>query len=542
MADDSTSRTVRDEPTALSHRVITFWRATIGGALVLVAALVAASRQAQPVTPVSDTAVIESYTDYASRGALLVGPYSRYGWHHPGPIYFYLLAPFYTLSGSLTAGLNAGALAVNLTSMLVLAWVVVRAADGVLAIVTTAMVALFAWRIAPILVSPWNPHVIVLPTMALIVVCAAILSGWAELLPLAAAIATFVAQTHLGVLPSVLVVSAIALSAVLGAAISEGDPGMRRRLVRIVSVTLGVLIVLWALPIWEQISRTPGNFTKLWRYFAVRDEASQPFRSAYAAWTDMLAGMARLDLRLAEGSPFRRSRIPWAEGWAGAQVALLAITALIAARAGRRFGAALAALLVFASITALWSVTRIQDAIVDHEVFWISGFGVLGTAVLLDAAMAAGGERRARASRRVTSTLCGLAVCLMAFLGVFQLRRITNETFSPRPQQAAAAALAEALKQRVSSVSGAGRPMVRIEQDVWPVAAGVLVNLQKSGVPFAVEDDWLPMFTEAAATTGRETEVVEITGRERHFLLTSDGRAVTLAEAGPFYLVLMTQR
>ena len=500
--------------------------------------LVAVSRQAQPVTAVSDTAVIESYTAYASRGALLVGPYSRYGWHHPGPLYFYLLAPFYALSGSLTTGLNAGALAINLASVLVLAWVVVRAAGGVLAIVTTAMVALYVWRVAPILASPWNPHVIVLPTMALIVVSAAIVSGWAELLPLAAVIATFVAQTHLGVLPSVLVVSAIALSAVLMAAVSERDPGKRRRLVRIMSVTLGVLVVLWAVPIWEQVSRTPGNFTKLWRFFAARDGASQPFRSAYAAWTDMLAGIARPDLRLAEGSPFRRSRIPWAEGWAGAQVALLAITAIVAARAGRRFGAALAALLVVASITALWSATRIEDAIVDHEVFWMSGFGVLGTAVLLDAAMTAGGERRGRASPRLTSILCGLAVALVAVIGVVQLRLVTNQTFSPRPQQVAAAALAEALKPRISSV--AGRPIVKIEQDVWPVAAGVLLNLQKSGVPFAVEDDWLPMFTDAAAATGRETEVVEITGRERHFLLTSDGRAVTLAEAGPFYALLLT--
>lgn len=534
MTNDSTR-----EPSNFGDRAIASWPAAVAGALVLAAFLVAAARQAQPVTPVSDTAVLESYTAYASQGALLVGPYSRYAWHHPGPIYFYLLAPFYTLSGSLTAGLNAGALAINLMSMLVMAWVLVRAADGVLAIVTTAMVALYAWRLMPILASPWNPHVIVLPTMALIVVCAAILTGWAELLPLAAAMATFVAQTHLGGLPTVAVVSAIALSAVLGATVAEPEADNRRRLVRIVAVTLGVLAVLWALPIWEQLSRTPGNFTKLWRYFGVRDEASQPFRSAYAAWTDMLSGLARPDLRLAEGSPFRRSRIPWAEAWGGAQVALLAVTAIIGARAGRRFGAALPALLVVASITALWSAMRIQDAIVDHAVFWISGFGVLGTAVLLHAAMAAGGERRGKASPRVTSGLCGLAVCLVVALGVFQLRLITDQTFSPRPQQVAAAALAEALKRRVSDVTGAGRPLVRIEQDVWPVAAGVLLNLQKSGVPFAVDDDWLPMFTDAAATTGRETEVIEITGRERHFLLTSDGRAVTLAGAGPYYAVLL---
>jgi hypothetical protein len=61
-------------------------------------------------------------------------------------------------------------------------------------------------------------------------------------------------------------------------------------------------------------------------------------------------------------------------------------------------------------------------------------------------------------------------------------------------------------------------------------------------LPFAVEDDWLPMFSDLAAATGHETEVVEIAGRERHFLLTSDGRGVTLAEAGPFSAVLLTRK
>jgi hypothetical protein len=98
--------------------------------LIAAASLVAVARQAQPVSSVSDTAVIESYTLYASRARLLVGPYSRYGWHHPGPLYFYLLAPFSVLSGRLATGLNAGALAINLLSVIVIALVVRRIAGG----------------------------------------------------------------------------------------------------------------------------------------------------------------------------------------------------------------------------------------------------------------------------------------------------------------------------------------------------------------------------------------------------------------------------
>jgi hypothetical protein len=78
-----------------------------------------------------------------------------------------------------------------------------------------------------------------------------------------------------------------------------------------------------------------------------------------------------------------------------------------------------------------------------------------------------------------------------------------------------------------------------IEQDTWPIAAGVLLNLQKSGLPFAVDAAWLPMFTEAAAATGRETEVVAIVGPERHFLLTARDRASTIADADPFFLIAL---
>src|SRR5262245_66208172 len=87
--------------------------AVVCGALALSGAAILVARGGRPVTPVSDTAVIESYTLYASRAQLLVGPYSRYGWHHPGPLYFYLLAPVYVLAGSSSPGLNAGALLIN---------------------------------------------------------------------------------------------------------------------------------------------------------------------------------------------------------------------------------------------------------------------------------------------------------------------------------------------------------------------------------------------------------------------------------------------
>ena len=49
----------------------------------------------------SDIALIESRVrDIGTRSTPLVGPYSRYGWNHPGPFFFYALTIPYRLLGS----------------------------------------------------------------------------------------------------------------------------------------------------------------------------------------------------------------------------------------------------------------------------------------------------------------------------------------------------------------------------------------------------------------------------------------------------------
>ena len=59
-----------------------------------------------------DLAVLELGIFDAWDGERLIGPYSRFGWHHPGPLYFYLLLPIYALS-------RASACALFITSSLI---------------------------------------------------------------------------------------------------------------------------------------------------------------------------------------------------------------------------------------------------------------------------------------------------------------------------------------------------------------------------------------------------------------------------------------
>src|SRR4051812_25528163 len=100
-----------------------------GMALLAMVNTAASSRRAFPI---GDLALIESYTLMATQRTIVVGPYSRYGWHHPGPLYFYVAAPFYALARFKTSGLHVAVQYINASSLLIAAWIAARFASPTL--------------------------------------------------------------------------------------------------------------------------------------------------------------------------------------------------------------------------------------------------------------------------------------------------------------------------------------------------------------------------------------------------------------------------
>src|SRR5580765_5919905 len=125
-------------------------------ALMLASGVILLARRAADFATFGDTAVIESYTWMASTGDLFLGPYSRFQWHHPGPISFFWIAPFYVLAGTRPAGLSA--LALNLAVLALMTSIIIRRAGSILSVALLALILIYAWRIAPVLTSAWNPH------------------------------------------------------------------------------------------------------------------------------------------------------------------------------------------------------------------------------------------------------------------------------------------------------------------------------------------------------------------------------------------------
>src|SRR5947207_1846128 len=79
----------------------------------VVAAVALVVRVGSDYTAGSDIGLTELRTFDVGRHPVLLGPYSRDGWNHPGPALFYALALPYRLAGSRSIGLALGALLIN---------------------------------------------------------------------------------------------------------------------------------------------------------------------------------------------------------------------------------------------------------------------------------------------------------------------------------------------------------------------------------------------------------------------------------------------
>ncbi len=352
-------------------------------AIVAVSVLVAA-RRAAPAYPVSDKALIELATINAIDGRQLYGPYSRYGWKHPGPLLFYLLAPFYAAAGSRTAGLAAGALAINLAALAAALWVLVRHAGPALTVAFVALIALYPMRVPGLVVSSWNAHATFFASAALVVIGAVVAAGRIRLLPLFLAVASFVLQTHVATFPLVFATAALVVAATgrrwIGAAAEE-----REALKAQANRAAWVLAALWLLPLVEELSRPAGNMSAMWQ-FARQPSGGGTFPPAFDAWAGGLTGVFRGGLPLPDGRLIARSMVAWPRIIAVLHLLLLAAVVVWGARRGRDVHAWVAAQSLAGSVAALWAVTRIPDGIHDHEVFWISAVGVVGAAAIVAAA------------------------------------------------------------------------------------------------------------------------------------------------------------
>lgn len=395
------------------------WQA-IAAATSLVIALSAGRGIARGYEPIGDNALIEL------RGRdVLTGDHPWLGtWssasisagidvNHPGPLIFDLVAlPVRVFGGA--AGIAVGVATLQIVVVWLTGYVTARVGGPTAAVTAMAVTAGLVWTLgSELLYDPWQPNVLVLPFWLFVCTVWAIAAGEITLLPLACAVGSFVMQTHLGylfIVPSLLAVALLAMLRTL-----RGLRDRRALIGRPLVLSAGVVVVLWAQPIWEQF--TGDGRGNLGRIVTAGTGGGDDFEPVANTRTGLELGVRTLGSVLAlppwwgrpgyddsipgstqtvtdggldVAAPGLRTFLPSLAGLI-ALIAVLAVCWHVARRAGHRhvttgFGV-LAAALVVAALTVI--VTPIDVlGLSPHKVRWLWVIGAFATYMIAMALLA----------------------------------------------------------------------------------------------------------------------------------------------------------
>jgi hypothetical protein len=326
--------------------------------------------------PYGDNAVIELNVRAVGHSSVLLGPYSRFGWSHPGPLLYYTLAIPYRLFGSQSAGIAIGALLVAAASLATIVFVVRRHLGVAAALCTLLVLSVLVRLLEPgFLRDPWNPELPLLPFAAAVFLCWAAALGDRWALPCAMLPASLAVQSHVGYLVPVAFAGLLGVAGFVLASTRRPGPRSALAAVRVLAVSLLVLVVLWLPALIEQLTTSPGNLRTLVHYLSTASSDSS-IRTGLEAVADEVA---KLPAYAAGVHPPRAVLLPlgWPR-WAAALGAGLFLVALGAAvRWRNRHLLWLAAFSVALAISGVLAVAQISGLAFPYVTQWTTVVGVV---------------------------------------------------------------------------------------------------------------------------------------------------------------------
>ncbi|HEY3723575.1 MAG TPA: hypothetical protein VGN59_09490 [Acidimicrobiia bacterium] len=440
--------------------------------------------------PNSDWALFELHTRDVFHHLLFVGPYSRYGWNHPGPLLFYTLALPYKLSGSRSISLHITALIVNGLTIVAIAWVAFRRGRLPMVIAVLLPLGLLTHALgADVLRNPWNPYLPVLPLLLLLLLCWSVAVGDLWMLPFAAAVASFVIQLHVGLL----LVSAVFLLVALAAIVvrgfrATGDDRRSwwRRVLKAVAVSAGVLFVLWLPVLYGTFVRRDGNIGNIIQFFQ-GDHDTLGFTRAFQV-LGLQWGIRPEWIFGPRGNSVVGVQSVDHHWWLALALALGIVAVVVAARRGSVATLWLAGIVGAGFVAAAVAVSNIVDADFPYLTRWTWVLGVgLGILVLRAGWLAVGPERRAVTLRWAVP----VAGVLLVVLSVTEtVDALDAGTPFPRLQSSE-----ETITRQVLAHLPPGKGTVLIDNGHATLQTpGIVLALEKHGIPTAVVPSQVVMF------------------------------------------------
>jgi hypothetical protein len=428
-----------------------------------------------------DGATLEMRVLHAGDAAQYLGPYSRYQWNHPGPLFFYLALPVYEAFGERGPALNLFVLLVNLGIAISIVFIARQLRGTAFAWSVAALLAVFELIALPFVrTGEWNPVSPILPLVLLSFLTARLALGHLRLLPVFALTASAIVQTHLGYAPEVAALAAVALLWNLPRVVRTWPPPVAWYRGPLIGTGI-VMILCWALPLYESATTVPGNLRQIVDFFSASNGAPPPWDVVFGTVFSQLAAVPAAVVRAFYW------RVPMPGPMASEAIALAQMALVLAAAksAWQRRDATLGVLTAIAVseiAAAILAVRGIRGEALDYLVLWVRVPGVMSLAV------AAAWVTSERPWWPTAAAAAGIVLVALALV-------------SPGRSEPAFRERNEAAEQFARDVEAAilsgkfNTPVVRIaSSDIWPTAAGVILHLRKRHVPFYVEPSWGFMF------------------------------------------------
>lgn len=420
--------------------------------------------------------------------------------NNPGPLQFDLLAPFAKLDAD--GGMAIGVAVLNALAVVLIAVFARRLGGDRLVAISMVAPAALVWTMgSELLFDPWQPHSMLLPFLALAVLCVAVAAGDEVALPWAVGVGSYIVQTHLSyavLVPGLLVVALISAGVGLRRrfAAASDRAALRRRVVRWVIVAVVVGLLLWAQPLWEQVARS-GNLVEVARSAGQGDAVVGPEAGVRIAgsvigeptgwlrpsFEETLQSDVLGERIVSAGPPNVGVRsLPTAVRSLLLVGALLAGSAWVARRRDDRTGAAVAVIGLAAVGLAITTTTSLPVSdnfgVSPHQVRWLWPIAAFSAVLPLSALLPR--------HRSVT-----VAAALVALVGAVGTLPSANMAAGPSADAAAQEPVRE-LADQIQEWSGTevlhfdGRTVAFAE----PFSGPVLLELQRRGVPFEVDAEF----------------------------------------------------
>jgi hypothetical protein len=284
--------------------------------------------------------------------------------------------------------------------------------------------------------------------------------------------------------------------------------------------------VLWALPVAEELDPAGGNLSRIL-------EISRQVPSRHPSWSDAVRALSE------NAAPFLMGSDPTPAGSRTLFAVLaggLAAAILFARRAGSAIGVALSMVTLTGMSAAVYSTTRIPGWAQPYLVGWMS---MLGLCALIAATIGLATAPRLRHPR--LGRLASIAsVAVVVLLSGLATRAALKARDSPGPPDALSEWIRMLAEPSVPALraSGVRRFLVEVERPVpRAVAVGLLLALDKAGVPFAVSPFGPFRFEGRMAPNGTEDAVLSV-GGESSAWTDQEGASMLAREGGVFLYLL----